>query len=139
MDMGTVNQEGNRIETKRTNVDRDILKKDDLIMPKDDIGGGLIIGRTAHIPLDNRYVLGDHVYRLRFNNINGLFIHYEINSSSIRSKIIPLVTGSAQLGISSKNIGSIKLNIPLIDEQVKISSLLNTIDNLITLHQRNSI
>lgn len=136
MDMGTVSQEGNRIETKTTDVNRDVLNRNDLIMPKDDIGGGLIIGKTAHIPVDNRYVLGDHVYRLRFTNENGLFFHYQINSDGIRKQIMPLVTGSAQLGLNSKNIQSVYVNVPSIDEQAKIGELFSNLDNTITLHQR---
>ncbi len=135
MDMGSVSQEGKRIEYKKTNEARDMLQENDLVMPKDDIGGGLIIGRTAYIPSNNHYVLGDHVYRLRFNDVNGRFIHYQINSDYIREQIMPLVTGSAQLGLSSKNINDICLNIPSIDEQNKIVYLLDTVDNLIDFYQ----
>lgn len=136
MDMGTVSQEGNRIETKRTNTCRDLLRRGDLIMPKDDIGGGLIIGRTAYIPAENQYVLGDHVYRLRFSEENGLFIHYQINSTGFRKQVAPIVTGSAQLGLSSKNMRSLNINIPSSEEQMIIGRYFENLDNLITLHQR---
>ena len=119
-----------------TLVNRDVLSENDLVMPKDDIGGGLIIGRTIHIPANNQYVLGDHVYRLRFKNENGLFLHYQINSDSVRKQIMPLVTGSAQLGLNSKNIQGVYVNIPSVDEQVKIGEYFSNLDNLITLHQR---
>lgn len=136
MDMGTVSQEGNRIETKKTNIQRDVLKQGDLIMPKDDIGGGLIIGRTAYIPSDNQYVLGDHVYRLRFDNDNGLFIHYQINSNYVRKQVMPLVTGSAQLGLNSKNIQGVTISLPSYEEQVQIGEFFANLDNATTLHQR---
>lgn len=136
MDMGAVSQEGHRIETKRTNTYRDILRKDDLIMPKDDIGGGLIIGRTAYIPCDNKFVLGDHVYRLRFSNENGLFVHYQINSHGFRKQILPLVTGSAQLGLNSKSIQGVYIRIPSYSEQVKIGSYFQNLDSLIALQQK---
>ena len=136
MDMGTVSQEGNRIETKKTDIQRDVLKQGDLIMPKDDIGGGLIIGRTAYIPSDNQYVLGDHVYRLRFDNENGLFIHYQVNSDYVRKQVMPLVTGSAQLGLNSKNIQGVTISLPSYKEQVQIGEFFANLDNLITLHQR---
>ena len=136
MDMGTVSQEGIRIETKKTNIQRDVLKQGDLIMPKDDIGGGLIIGRTAYIPSDNQYVLGDHVYRLRFDNDNGLFIHYQVNSDYVRKQVMPLVTGSAQLGLNSKNIQGVTISLPSYKEQMQIGEFFANLDNLITLHQR---
>ena len=136
MDMGTVDQEGNRLEHKKTNIQRDLLKTDDLVMPKDDIGGGLIIGRTAYIPCDNKFVLGDHVYRLRFSNENGLFVHYQINSHGFRKHILPLVTGSAQLGLNSKSIQGVYIRIPSYSEQVKIGSYFQNLDNLIALQQK---
>ena len=136
MDMGSVSQDGFRIELKRTNFERDMLKKDDLVMPKDDIGGGLIIGKTAHIPTENTHLLGDHVFRLRFIEEEGLFMHYLINSSKVNSSLKKKVTGSAQLGIRGVNIKNEIVNIPSVEEQAKIGHLFNDIDNLITLHQR---
>ena len=135
MDMGTVSQEGNRLEKKTTDIKRDVLRKNDLIMPKDDIGGGLIIGKTAYIPKDNQYVLGDHVYRLRFVHDNGLFFHYQINSDSVRKQILPLVTGSAQLGLNSKNIQGVMVHVPSLNEQVIIGKFFKNLDFLITLQQ----
>ena len=45
-------------------------------MPKDDIGGGGIIGKVGHIDADETYVLGDHVYRLEASRGNRLFLSY---------------------------------------------------------------
>ena len=64
MDMGTVNSDGNILKIKPTFCNLDLLSYGDLVMPKDDIGGGLIIGKTGFIDEDNKYVLGDHVYLL---------------------------------------------------------------------------
>lgn len=136
MDMGTIDQEGNRIESKTTNVTRDILKADDLVMPKDDIGGGLIIGRTAYIPTNSQYVLGDHVYQLRFHGIKGLFIHYQINSNHFRKQVKRLVTGSAQLGLNSKSLSKTIITIPSLPEQEKIADFFSTLDEKIDLKEK---
>ena len=104
MDMGTINSDGNIIYSKPTNYDKDLLNKGDLIMPKDDIGGGLIIGKTAYIDQNNKYILGDHVFCLKNKNINSLYLHYLINSSCVNKSLRKKVTGSAQLGINSKNV-----------------------------------
>lgn len=140
MDMGSVNLDGNRIENKKTNLCRDVLLTGDLVMPKDDIGGGLIIGKTAYIHLENKYVLGDHVFRIRPINVNPLFMHYLINGQAYNSAIKLNVTGSAQLGLRGIYVENSIINHPTtIEEQSKISNLFNSIDNLITLHQRECI
>lgn len=135
MDMGTITPEGFCVEYKKTNIKRDLLQKDDLVMPKDDIGGGLIICKTAHIPNDNQYVLGDHVYRLRFKNQEGLFMHYLINSPKINKELKKKVTGSAQLGIKADSVSNQTVRMPIHNEQIQIAFCFFNLDRLITLHQ----
>lgn len=132
MDMGSVSPDGSIIDTKLTDSARDLLDKDDLIMPKDDIGGGLIIGKTAYIPCDGKYVCGDHVYRLRFGKgVDSLFMHYEINFTGTQKRLARKVTGSAQLGLNSKNVSSEIVSIPSLSEQRKIADCLSSIDDVI--------
>ncbi|WP_338822540.1 restriction endonuclease subunit S [Mycoplasmopsis felifaucium] len=134
MDMGSVDTSGQIIDTKKTNLSRDILLKGDLIMPKDDIGGGLIIGKTTHIPENNKYVLGDHVYLLRSKQINSLFAHHYIHSSTFNESIKTQTTGTAQIGLRKEVVENEKIlfstNIP---EQSKIAEFLTAVDKLITL------
>ena len=133
MDMGSVSSDGLIIDSKLTDSNRDLLRKGDLIMPKDDIGGGLIIGKTAYIPCDKKYVCGDHVYRLRFDNgIDALFMHYEINSSRIQRRLRRKVTGSAQLGLNSKSVLYEIVSVPSFPEQRKIADCLISLDDVIT-------
>ena len=137
MDMGSVDSNGYRVEGKKTNKNRDLLQKGDLVMPKDDIGGGQIIGKTAYITKENCYVLGDHVFRIRFKELNSLFSHYYINSPHYNQKIKLCVTGSAQLGLRGLYVENSIINYPNnYDEQSNIGRLFEQIDNLITLHQR---
>lgn len=132
MDMGSVSSDGSIIDAKLTDLDRDILRRGDLIMPKDDIGDGLIIGKTAYIPCDDKYVCGDHVYRLRFDSeIDGLFMHYEINSSGPQRRLGRKVTGSAQLGLNSKSVSSETVSVPSLPEQRKIADCLSSMDEVI--------
>lgn len=132
MDMGSVSSDGLIIDSKLTDSNRDLLRKGDLIMPKDDIGGGLIIGKTAYIPCDKKYVCGDHVYRLRFDNdIDALFMHYEINSSRIQRRLRRKVTGSAQLGLNSKSVLYEIVSVPSFPEQRKIADCLISLDDVI--------
>lgn len=133
MDMGAISKTGKNISYKRTNLNENILDAGDLVMPKDDIGGGFIIGKTAFIDEANKYVLGDHVYLLKINKkvCDPLFVHYKFNSHAYNRKLKRLVTGSAQLGITSKNIMQEKFIAPPLKEQQKIASILSSVDEAI--------
>lgn len=135
MDMGTINSDGNIIYSKPTNYNKNLLNKGDLIMPKDDIGGGLIIGKTAYIDQNNKYILGDHVFCLKSKNINSLYLHYLINSSYINKSLRKKVTGSAQLGINSKNVLNQDIFVHEKKGQDVIANTLFIIDSKILLNK----
>lgn len=138
MDMGTVTKNGTILTHKSTPYESDLLNKGDLVMPKDDIGGGHIIGKTAFIPDSHKYVLGDHVYRLEIKKCSSLFLHYYINSDIVNRSLKRKVTGSAQLGLNRKSVEEEVIKTPCLEEQEKIGILFNKIDNLIEL-QTNKI
>lgn len=133
MDMGAVSEFGYNIARKKTNTSMDLLKIGDLIMPKDDIGGGLIIGKTAYIDEDDRYVQGDHVYKIesKNSNVSNLFFHYQINNRTFNREIKRITTGSAQLGIKASNINKIKVFFPSLPEQEAIGNLFRSLDEKI--------
>lgn len=131
MDMGSVSTEGKNISSKYTNYDKDMLQEGDLVMPKDDIGGGFIIGRTAHIDENNRYILGDHVYRLRKKDKQScpVFYSYLINSHEINSSFRSKAAGSAQIGLNRKSIEEQEVKVPIdIKEQQAIAQVLSDMD-----------
>ncbi|MBD3842510.1 MAG: restriction endonuclease subunit S [Campylobacterales bacterium] len=133
VDMGSVSKDGELIVTKKTNIQKDMLNKDDLIMSKDDIGGGQIIGRTARIDCDNKYVMGDHVFLLQCKKDNPIFIHYLINSHSINKSFRRKSTGTAQLGLNKKSVETQMIICPDIKEQQKIAEVLSLADEEINL------
>ena len=131
MDMGSISSVGRMIALKRTFLSTDILKTGDLIMPKDDIGGGNIIGKVAYIDHDNKYVLGDHVYKLTAKTfgIDTLFFSYLINSNAINSELKKKVAGSAQLGLGRKSVEEQNIKIPKDKtEQSAIATVLSDMD-----------
>jgi type I restriction enzyme, S subunit len=132
MDMGSVSSEGMNICEKQTNFEGDFLQIGDLVMPKDDIGGGKIIGKTVIVDKNKKYVLGDHVYVLRIKNDknNSKFLSYMINSFWINSDIHKKVTGSAQLGINRKTVEEQTVIIPTdIEEQIRITNIISDMDS----------
>lgn len=131
MDMGSVSSVGKMIASKRTISTTDLLKVGDLVMPKDDIGGGNIIGKVAYIDQDNKYILGDHVYKLAAKdlNISTLFFAYLINSHVVNSELKKKVSGSAQLGLGRKSVEEQDVKIPKDkDEQTEIANVLSDMD-----------
>lgn len=134
VDMGSISRTGKLIPTKKTNHDKDILHKYDLIMPKDDIGGGQIIGRTAIIDKDNKYIMGDHIYLLKVIKDDPHFINYSINSFRVNKSFRRKATGTAQLGLNKKSVEKQNIFLPKSkQEQEKIAQVLTTADKEIEL------
>jgi type I restriction enzyme, S subunit len=127
-DMGSVSTDGRLITSKRTNYRGDFLLKGDLVMPKDDIGGGKIIGKVGYVDGPDKYVLGDHVYRLNALEGDPLFFSYLINSHSINSTLRKKVIGSAQLGLGRRSVEEQEIPFPSSDEQTAIASVLSDMD-----------
>ena len=128
VDMGGVGQDGALIAKKKTALPEDILRVGDLVMPKDDIGGGNIIGKAAYIPTANRYVLGDHVYLLRTKTDDPRFLAAMINSQGVNLDLRSKVVGSAQLGLGRNSVLTQQVRIPEIKEQVAVARVLTDMD-----------
>lgn len=128
VDMGSVSTTGKLVVTKPTNFHGDFLRKGDLVMPKDDIGGGGIIGRVAHIDEDAKYVLGDHVYRLEAIRGIPLYLSYVINGHKANSSLRKKVIGSAQLGLGRKSVEDQEIPFPPNEEQTAIATVLFDMD-----------
>ena len=137
LDMGSVNRVGKLTPTKRTKLSMDFLSAGDLVMPKDDIGGGNIIGRTGFVDRDNKYILGDHVYHLTINKAHSLFMHFLINSYDINKTLRRKANGTAQLGLGKKDVEKLFINIPpSTEEQAEIALLIsNAEESIYLLHK----
>lgn len=135
--MGSVSIDGKLTVSKSTNYSGDFLNVGDLIMPKDDIGGGGIIGKVGYIDINKTYVLGDHVYRLVVNYGNSLFLSYVINGHRTNSELRKKVIGSAQLGLGRKSVSEQNVPFPSYQEQTAIAAVLSDMDaDIDTLVQR---
>lgn len=128
VDMGSVSTDGKLLVSKATNFYGDFLQIGDLVMPKDDIGGGGIIGKVAYIDANGTYVLGDHVYRLMTNYGDSLFLSYVINGYQTNSGLRKKVIGSAQLGLGRKSVEEQEIPFPPTDEQTAIATVLSDMD-----------
>jgi type I restriction enzyme S subunit len=137
VDMGSVSTAGRLIVSKATNYSGDFLKTGDLVMPKDDIGGGNIIGKVGYIDADDTYVMGDHVYCLRAKNGDPLFLSYAINDYRTNTALRKKVIGSAQLGLGRKSVEEQEIFFPMHAEQTAIAAMLSDMDaEVAALEQR---
>ena len=126
IDMGSISREGKLIPSKKTDLDEDYLLHEQLVMPKDDIGGGNIIGRVGFIDQDRKYVLGDHVYALYVHGCDSLFLCYLINHDTVNKSLRRKANGTAQLGLGKKDVEKQPVYIPNTkEEQQKIASVLS--------------
>lgn len=135
VDMGAVSNEARIIAKKQTNYTHDFLSCGDIVMPKDDIGGGNIIGKTVVIDADNKYILGDHVFKLRIKNTyEAKFISNLINSFLVNKYMRRMATGSAQLGLAKRDVEKCVLWLPVGPaEQKAIADVLSKADAEIDL------
>lgn len=138
--MGSISETGKLVIKESTNSQADLLKYGDLVMPERDIGKGLIIGRTALIQEDGKYILGPNVLRLRvkdFKKHNSKFWNYLFNSTEVRRKVKRLVSGTGQLMLTGKEIKNIRITFPSdIEEQKKIAEVLEISDQEIEALQK---
>lgn len=135
VDMGAVSNEARIIAKKQTNYTHDFLSCGDIVMPKDDIGGGNIIGKTVVIDADNKYILGDHVFKLCIKNTyEAKFISNLINSFLVNKYMRRMATGSAQLGLAKRDVEKCVLWLPVGPaEQKAIADVLSKADSEIEL------
>ena len=132
LDMGSIDEKGRVIESKFTNTNDDLLPTGTIVIPKDDIGGGKIIGKGFCVPSDNRYVLGDHVFAFSIFKDNPFFVRYALNFTTSNQEILRIVAGSAQLGLPKSSFLKHSLPVPDIAEQDEIASVLFDMENELT-------
>ena len=131
VDMGAISRVGKLLGTKRTNCEEDYLDTNDLVMAKDDIGGGQIIGKVVLIPIEDKYILGDHVYKLKVIKGDVNYLYYSINSYAVNKSFRQKANGTAQIGINNKTVDDQLIPFHCIEAQQKIATYLSGIDTKI--------
>ena len=97
------------------------------------------IGACAIFPKNaEKGIMNSHLLRLQFNNeVIPEYIMYLLRDSVlIRKQIDRLSVGSIMSGLSSSVVKKLVFPIPKLAEQKRIVEYLDSIDRLITLHQR---
>lgn len=117
---------------KYTDFEDDTLLKNDLIMILSDVAKGNLIGMTAIIDENNKYLLNQRIALLRIKNsliTNAYFLYLYINFN--RKYFINMSIGMSQLNINKKTVEDFQVNLPSIEEQNKITILFKNYEDTI--------
>ena len=68
--------------------------------------------------------------------IDPHYLGYMLRSPGFRSKMVILAQGISRYNISKSKAMQLSISLPTLQEQIKVGKMLDTISNLITLHQR---
>ncbi|QOA42759.1 hypothetical protein HIL03_02105 [Staphylococcus aureus] len=97
-----------------------------------DVAKGNLIGMTAIIDENNKYLLNQRIALLRIKNsliTNAYFLYLYINFN--RKYFINMSTGMSQLNINKKTVEDFQVNLPSIEEQNKIAILFKNYEDTI--------
>ena len=121
---GTYVDNNQRIDNIATTTDK-ILDKDNLVMVLNDkTSQGNIIGSTILIDKDDLYIYNQRSERIICNNkIIPLYAWCILNSPNFRATIFKKSQGGTQIYINFSEIEKLKLYIPNIKEQDKLSQI----------------
>lgn len=131
----SINSEGNIISSQKyIDIKTDILKKGTIIMMLSEQAKGML-GMTAVIPCDNKYVLNQRIASLTpVEGYKSSFLTKAINKKQVYFE--QMGAGTKVQNISKGNVVNCILYLPDIYEQKKIGKYLDQLDNLINLNQR---
>lgn len=130
----SINMQGILVSSgKYIDIETPTLKKDTLVMILSEQSPGLL-GMTAQIPLDNRYVLNQRVAEIRPNkDIFSYFLSMAINKN--QHYFSRSGAGTKVQNISKPNVEGYEFSCPRKKEQTQIGSYFQNLDKLISLHQ----
>ena len=97
------------------------------------------VGEVAIIKENDRFYLAPNVSRIRIQSDDSpkFVSHYMRTDSFYRHVIFPLIASSSQPALTMENIRKFVICLPSQrEEQDKLSEYFDSLDNLITLHQR---
>ena len=117
--------------------DNNVLENDVFFTPTsetaDDIGHVMVIEETLHNTVYSYHLMR---YRPFVGSFYKTFPNYGCATNSVRSQMALMAQGVQRFVLSKSQFESISIKVPELKEQEKIETLISTIDNLITLHQR---
>lgn len=144
--IGYVDEVGNINRVKARIVDRKIYdehhKRYDLSTPSIGIGRVASLGKVIRLRNDiGEYAVSPTMSVIQFSDINNLdFLYANMNTLIFQNQFKSFSNGSTRQSVGIQDLRNLLLFVPnKLEEQEKIGSFFNQLDNLITLHQRKTI
>ena len=103
-----------------------------------DILMGMIgtIGNLALIRTEPNFAIKNVALIKDTKNVSYLYLYHYLKSSSIERQLLFGMDGGTQKFVSLKKIRELKIKIPDDDEQIKLGTFMESLDNLIVFYQR---
>ena len=103
-----------------------------------DILMGMIgtIGNLALIRTEPNFAIKNVALIKDTKNVSYLYLYHYLKSSSIERQLLFGMDGGTQKFVSLKKIRELKIQIPDDDEQIKLGTFMESLDNLIVFYQR---
>ena len=109
-------------------------QKNDVYLVK----SGATVGKVAIVDTDIRFNIWSPLAAMRTDSekMNPQYLYYILQTKRIQNEVVEKSKGGTQPNLSMRVLEKFEVNAPSLDEQLKISNFLLTLDNAITLHQR---
>lgn len=112
-----------------------VLKPNDLIVTMTDLSkNGDTLGYSALVPDTSRIYLHNQrigLVQIKSNEISKDYLYWFMRTRKYQKKIVATASGSTVKHTSPSRICEIEIELPSLDEQNKIASVLNNIENKI--------
>jgi len=93
---------------------------------------GALSGKVALARENLEVVINEHIFIIRSENkILNLFLYYLLSTDNYQKALKNIVTGSAQGGINSANLKSLKIPLPPLEIQKEIVKKIESIEEQI--------
>lgn len=94
------------------------------------------LGKNAYIDNFTEGTVASSLVAIRPQNIDGKYLFYILNSDIEYKQRVVHDEGAAQPNLSAKSVSQFMIPVPGMEEQSKLGEYFQSIDHLITLHQR---
>lgn len=119
---------------KKSNEQIEPLYKNEIAFVLSDVPNGRAIARTFLIEKDEKYTLNQRIAGITPNeDTYPYYLHILMNRHKY---FLSFDDGAKQTNLSVKDVLWFESNYPTLNEQAKVGELFNSLDHLITLHQR---
>lgn len=87
--------------------------------------------------MSGKYAFNSNIARFKFNGIDTIFFNYLYNTQQVISQVHARAVGTTSVAaVYPRDLNSLLYYLPSIEEQKKIGSFFQQLDNTIALHQR---